>query len=280
MHKILIIAGPTASGKSSRAIEFAKKLKGIIINADSLQIYQDIPIITAQPSIEQQAIVEHKLYGIMQPDEEFSVAKWLNLVCIEINNAHRDGRLPIIVGGTGMYIKSLMQGISKIPDIDNTLRREIRKQAENLTNEALYKLLKDKDPKIADKLNANDKQRILRAYEVKLQTGISLLEWQTNVKVFYPKEMFNYMLIDLPRSNLYFNCNNRFDSMLESGVIEEVRQLNLKFNYPVAAKKALGFKEISDYLDHKLTLEEAKNKAKKITRNYAKRQVTWFKHQL
>lgn len=279
---ILILGGPTASGKSYLATVIAKKTGGVIINADAMQVYREIPILTAQPSKAEQAAIPHALYGFLPSSEPCSATKWLERAKMAIDQTHQAGKLPIVVGGTGLYIKTLMEGLSPIPDIAPLLRERMRKQCLELGNEAFYALLRQKDPDMAKRLHAGDTQRMVRAMEVLEQTGTSLAVWQAIPPVpLYDASCFKAFFIHPERATLYAQCDARFLTMLEQGALEEVKVLEaLSLDATLPAMKALGVPELLAYTKGILTLEEAAAKAQQSTRNYAKRQVTWFKHQL
>jgi len=286
LKKIVIIGGPTACGKSDLAIKIAGTLSGeidsVIINADSMQVYREISIITAQPDADDLKKCEHKLYGFIDVENEFSVDIWLKNVIREIDAALKLGKLPIIVGGTGMYIKSLMHGIAEIPDIDSDVREEGRELLEKIGNNKFHDLLADIDPVMADRIFYTDSQRMVRAWEVIKQTGISLSDWQKNKnKIFYNKNSFTGFFLNIPRDILYDNCNNRFLKMLENNVMDEIKYLeknNIDLN--LTSMKSLGIPELRSYFRDEITLGSAIEKAQQSTRRYAKRQVTWFKNQL
>lgn len=279
---IIILGGPTASGKSHLATVIAKKFDGVIINADAMQVYREIPIITAQPTEEDKKNIPHRLYGALPASEPCSAVKWLGMAKEAIDWVHGQGKVPIIVGGTGLYIHTLLEGLSPIPDIVPKLREEIRSQCKELGNAAFHTLLQQKDPTMAGRLNAGDTQRMVRAMEVIEQTGVSLAEWQQMPPVKnYDSACFFPIFIHPIREKLYAQCDGRFLSMLEQGALEEVRALaELSLDPSLPAMKALGVPELLAHLEGKYTREEAITKAQQSTRNYAKRQVTWFKHQL
>jgi len=281
MPKIVVISGATSSGKSRLAIDFVEKIqnkqKAVIINADSLQVYQGLPILSAQPSQAEQKLIKHRLYSALPPEKISSVANWLKLVKAEVDNAVKNKELPIIVGGTGMYISSLLDGISPIEEIDPKIRRIStdyldKNGAENLQN----KLISLGDKKIIDR------QRLIRAYEVYLQTGKTITHFQSQPKEKIFKDAnFVHLNLEIDRVELYENCNSRFDKMIEGGAIEEVKNLKEEIKdatYPMT--KTLGYIEICQYLDEKITKENMAEIVSQKTRNYAKRQLTWFRNQI
>jgi tRNA dimethylallyltransferase len=274
----LIIAGPTASGKSHLAIELAKEWNGEIINADSMQVYKDLSILTARPQPHEQT-VPHHLYGVLSPNENSSAAWWVEQTCQLIKDCIKRGRLPIVVGGTGFYLHALTKGLSHIPDIDPSIREQARKlSCEQLVNdfaEYVYIL----DPLIRSHIRPTDIQRLTRALEVFLQTGISLITWQekTTPPLSYHYE---YVVIEPERSLLYDVINERFQLMVENGALKEVEKL-VQLDPPPSSPimKAIGVPELMAYLKEEISLTEAIEQAQKNTRRYAKRQTTWFRHQ-
>lgn len=280
--RIIILGGPTASGKSALALDIAKKIDGVIINADSQQVYLEIPIITAQPTTEEQAQVPHKLYGIISVRELFSVVQWLELVTKEINNVFNQGKTPMLVGGTGMYIKALVEGIAEVPEINPDIRQQVRQICDQDGAETIHAILTEKDPQIAAKLKPNDRQRVLRAYEVLLDTGKSLLYWQQQkVTPIFPSEMFKTFFLLPDRAEVYEKCNLRLIQMLEKGLLDEMQALDaMQVPATFPAMRAHGIREFIAYLHGKISLSDATAQAQQATRNYVKRQFTWFRHQM
>jgi len=280
--KITIIAGPTASGKSSVALSLAQKTGGVIINADSQQMYADLRVLTARPSVADEALAPHKLYGALRAHEACSAGLWLNMAKMEIDWALGQGRQAIVVGGTGLYIKALMQGIAEIPDIDPAVRAQAMNDFEAMGKEAFAARLREIDPAFFERLKVQDRQRLVRAYEVWLGSGKTLSWWQGRaVTPPYAPEHFECFQVAPERATLYRNCDARFEQMLESGALEEVRalmELTLSPSLPIV--KTLGVKELSAYLRGDITLEAAKASAQQATRNYAKRQLTWLRNQM
>jgi tRNA dimethylallyltransferase len=281
-NKIIILGGPTASGKSSLALELADKINAVIINADSQQIYREIPIITAQPTIEEQKQIPHRLYGIISVRELFSVGLWLEAVKKEISHALEQEKTPLLVGGTGMYIKSLIEGIAEVPQIAPEIRQKVRLLCDCEGVEGIHKILANIDPQIAAKLNPTDKYRVLRAYEVFLETGKSLLYWQQQKTIpFFPKEMIKTFFLMPSRDNVYKKCNNRILKMLENGLLDELQAIDaMQIPNEFPAMRALGLPEFIEYINGIISLEEATSKAQQNTRQYVKRQFTWFRHQM
>lgn len=279
MPRILILTGPTASGKSGLALELAEKTGGVIINADSQQLYRDLPILTARPTPSEEAGASHKLYGILSAEETPSVGKWLKLAKMEIDWALSQGKSPIVVGGTGLYIKALAQGIAAMPDIPPHVRQQAANDYAQMGKEAFAARLREVDPEFFTRLKVYDRQRLIRAWEVWLGSGKALSWWQAQkAEPLYPTEYFKVFRVDIPREELYRRCDARFLKMIEQGAVEEVRAL-----LPTGGgnlNTIIGVPELSAHLRGELTLDQAIAQAQQATRNYAKRQLTWFRHQL
>ena len=246
-RQIIILGGPTASGKSAMAVKVAKQTNAVIINADSQQVYREIPIITAQPSEEERSGIPHRLYGVISIKEMFSVSEWIKKAEKEINNAFEEGKTALLVGGTGMYIKSLVEGIAEVPDINPEIRQEIRKIGDDEGTEAVYKMLIDKDPQIAEKLNPADRQRVLRAYEVIIQTGKSLLYWQQQKTTpSFSSDIIKLYFLLPQRQEIYEKCNARFHQMVENGALEEAKIIaDMKVPYSMPAMRGAWFTRIN-----------------------------------
>lgn len=275
--KIIIVTGPTASGKTSFAVKLAQEIDGEIINADSLQVYKENRIISAQPTELEKQNIPHHLFGYVMGDEEYNVARWIKDACECIKSLNKT---PIIVGGTGLYIKHLIFGLSSIPNIPDEIRAQTIELLSNLGNDNFHKALFELDPQAAAKINPNNTKRALRSYEVVKFTGKSILQWQKENTIFFPISSFKMKILEPNRDNLYKKCNQRFLDMLELGVIEEVRHLmDQNYNPICGVMKSHGVPELSKYLLKEWSLEEAIEKSQQVTRNYAKRQTTWFKHQ-
>jgi len=272
----LILAGPTASGKSGLAIQIADQMNGEIINADSMQVYKDLSILTARPS---ENPVSHHLYGVLTAQEMGSAAWWQDQALGLIQDCLDRSKLPILVGGTGLYLHTLTHGLSSIPTIDPAVRQKVRQLCVEM-GEDFSEYVYGIDPLLRGHINPSDPQRLSRALEVFLQTDQSFLTWRGNKG---PLHSFRhrYVVIDLERTQLYEQINKRFHLMVEQGAIQEVETLR-KLDIPEGSPllKAIGVPEISDYLDGQLTLEAAIEKAQQSTRNYAKRQMTWFRQQV
>ena len=274
--KALVIFGPTASGKSSAANKIAEKHAATIINADSIQVYQDLRLITSRPSIEDENKVDHRLYGFLKGDENCTLSKWLRLVKKEINLSLDNNKLPIIVGGTGMYLKGLIDGISLIPKIPNSVIEETKHVISQSGLDFIYKILIKKNQNL--KINPNDTQRIQRAYNVFIGTGKTIEEWNLKNKKIIQNLKLDIVIQEFDRFEIYRGCEKRFDRMIECGGIEEIeRLLEKKYDPNLSIMKAIGVREISKYLNNELSLREASDLAKQKTRNYIKRQITWIK---
>lgn len=279
LPKIIIVAGPTASGKSAIALELAEKNGGVIINADSQQLYRDLPILTARPTSQEEARAPHKLYGILCVSEGCSAGKWLTFARMEIDWARSQGKQPIVVGGTGLYLKALMKGIADMPDIPPEVRAQAVSDYEEMGKEAFAARLREVDPQFFERLKVYDKQRLIRAWEVWLGSGKPLSWWQgQGATPPYAADEFELQKIELPRDELYRRCDARFLKMVEQGAVEEVRMIQDSLSEGLL--NIIGVKELSAHLRGELTLEEAIAGAQRATRNYAKRQMTWMRHQL
>ena len=284
---ILVVAGPTASGKSASALSIAESyhkqnIKCVIINADSQQIYADLRILTARPTPEEEDLFPHRLYGVLPASEPCSAGKWLKLARMEIDWAMAQGNAVIVVGGTGLYIKALLEGIADIPDIDPQVRAQSISDYEAMGKDAFAERLHAVDPEFFERLAVYDRQRLTRAYEVWLGSGKSLSWWQQQtVTPPYPEEYFHILVSTIDRESLYKRCDARFIAMVEKGAIDEVKALlALGITSDAPIMKSVGVKELQAYLEGGTTLEEAIVAAQQATRRYAKRQLTWFRNQL
>jgi tRNA dimethylallyltransferase len=274
-RKVILIFGPTASGKSETALKIASKINSVIINADSLQVYKDLKILTSRPTINDEEVIPHRLYGHIKGDFQYTVANWLNDVSLEIESIFFQNLVPIIVGGTGLYFKSLLNGLASIPDI----KKEIKDSTDDLVNkfglEYLKRELVKKSP--TSKIKNNDPNRIIRAYNILTQTGKTIEEWHSNTKPNIDNVSYQKLLINPDRKLLYKNAEDRFDIMINNGGIEEVEELNLrKYGLNNSVMKAIGVREISDFIAGKTSLEDCTSLAKQKSRNYIKRQQTWI----
>jgi tRNA dimethylallyltransferase len=289
-HKpVLVVAGPTASGKSALAARLALDFGGIVVNADSMQVYRDLPILTAQPGAAAKAAVPHRLYGFLALDDVCSADRWATLARQEIDAAHDAGKLPVLCGGTGLYLRALMQGFSPIPEVPADVRQAARDLLEQIGSTALRERLAAGDPASAARLHANDRQRIARAWEVLQATGRPISEWQT-LPPSAPGDLGFLTFVLLPeRAALYRACDARFLAMLAEGSLQEVRQALVGYpdlyhpdrTPPEGGAKALGFWGLARHAwEGSAVSEETIAAAQQQTRNYAKRQGTWFRNQM
>jgi tRNA dimethylallyltransferase len=272
----VLIAGPTASGKSALAIKLARERDGVIINADSMQVYRELRIISARPSVEEEGQAPHRMYGHVAGADDYSAGQWLRDVKMEIEACLAIGKLPIIVGGTGLYFMALQGGLAEIPPIPEVIREEWRNYAGDL-HVALQKV----DPVGAVKLNPADRQRILRALEVYEATGQTLSHWQAHAKQNGFLSQFNVerLFVNVPREELYARAERRFDIMMEQGALDEVAALpDLPASQPIM--KAIGVPELLAHIRGELSREDAVVLAKTATRQYIKRQLTWWRGQM
>ncbi len=282
-RSVLIVAGPTASGKSALAMGLAEQLNGVIINADSMQVYRELPILTACPAIEDLARVPHQLYGTLSGDTPCSAGYWRALALKEIEEAGRAGHLPILVGGTGFYLRALKEGIAAVPAVPVTVRDEAEALYSRLGGPAFVEELAERDPESAQRLHPNDRQRLIRAWEVVRATGRPLSAWQRDQGAeVLPAHLKFTTLVQMPeRAELYRRCDQRFEVMMEKGALEEVRALMaLDYDPKLPVMKSLGVPDLIEYLRGNVELEEAITSAKTKTRRYAKRQMTWLRHQV
>ena len=274
--KIILISGPTASGKSNFAVKIAKKIQGEIINADSMQVYKKLKILTARPNKQEQKNIKHHLYGVIDLNEKFSTGQWLKSVIKKIKDIQKKKKIPILVGGTGLYFQSLIDGLVKIPEIPLKFRNKIRLISKRDGQEKFYKKLLKLDPKIKDKFDPNDTQRSIRAYEVKSYTNVSMYDWLTKTKSEFKDSDFLKPHIETKREKLIERINLRTSSMINEGAVNEVKKfLKLKIIKNQSVNKVIGIAELTQYLNHEITLEEAKELILIKTRQYAKRQATW-----
>jgi tRNA dimethylallyltransferase len=267
-------------------MELARENNGVIINADSMQIYDALPMLSAQPSEDDKEEIPHRLYGFLKPSESCSAQKWADMALHEIEQAHEIGYLPIVVGGTGFYIKSLMNGLSPIPDVPEYVRRTATELQESMGNPTFHDELAKRDPVMAERLHPNDTQRTIRAWEVLEHTGKSLSYWQAQPPKSKSAHLeFAVDILNPEREILYERCNKRFDIMIENDVVDEVRDLDSMIEKgavpeDAAITNALGFHPLQAYLHGQMKLDEAIEASKTETRQYAKRQTTWFKNQM
>jgi tRNA dimethylallyltransferase len=280
--RAVLIAGPTASGKSALALALAEALGGTIINADSMQVYRDLRIVTARPTAQEEARVPHLLYGHVDAAENYSVGRW----CVEASAAlaavERAGRLPVVVGGTGLYFKALTRGLAAVPPIPPQIRAAVRERPEREGIAALYAELGERDAATARRLMPRDRARVTRALDVVLATGRSLTDWHAEgMKPALDPAAAIKVFLDIERAELYRRIDGRFDAMLASGALDEVRALARRNLDPaLPAMKAHGVPWLIRHLDGGIDLAAAVEGAKRDTRRYSKRQGTWFRHQL
>jgi len=283
-HKIdaVLIAGPTVSGKSALAVELARKSGGIIINADSMQVYRDLRVLTARPTAEEEAAFAHRLYGHVDAAINFSAGAWIADAAKELEASRAQNRLPIFVGGSGLYFKALTRGLSAVPPIALAIREDVRARLERDGVEALHAELAHRDPESAARLKPRDRSRIARALEVVEATGRSLTDWhREGLPPPLPPGTFAALFLSPERGALYARIDARFDAMLKAGALEEVERLAARKLDPLLpAMKAHGVPALIRHLHGDLTRDEAATIGRADTRHYAKRQFTWFRHQL
>tara|TARA_B100000427_G_scaffold311828_1_gene302789 strand:- start:21 stop:932 length:912 start_codon:yes stop_codon:yes gene_type:complete len=274
--KIILISGPTASGKSNFAVKLAKKINGEIINADSMQVYKELKILSARPNLKDYQKIRHHLYGFHNVKNNFSTGDWLKLTIKKIDEIKKRKHVPILVGGTGLYYKALTEGLVRIPNIPVRFRNKIRSLHKKLGQKSFYKKLLKLDPTSKNKINSTDTQRSIRAYEVKTFTNKSFHDWFKNTKSYFKNEDFLKIYIDFPRQELIKRINIRTEKMLKRGAIEEVKRfIKLKVRKDKSVNKAIGIGEIKKYLNNEKELSELKENISIKTRQYAKRQSTW-----
>ena len=274
--KIILLAGPTASGKSKLALHLAKKINGEIINADSMQIYKEFSILSSRPRGSEIKKIKHHLYGIISVKKYFSAGDWLKEAKIRVNLCLKKKKIPIIVGGTGLYFNTITKGISKIPDIDIKTRNNVRMLFKKIGSKKFYEKLLELDSKIKDRINSKDSQRMQRAYEVKLKTNKSLFDWFTKTKSDFLDFDLRKVFIDIPRVDLLSKISKRTELMFKENCLEEVEKFNkLKLNKILSANKLIGVQEINHFIKEKISLDECKELINIKTRQYAKRQKTW-----
>jgi len=274
--KIILISGPTASGKSKFAVKIAKKIQGEIINSDSMQVYKKLKILTARPNKQEQKNIKHHLYGVVDLNKKFSTGQWLELATKKIKNIKKKKKVPILVGGTGLYFQSLINGLVKIPEIPLKFRNKIRLMSKREGQKRFYKKLLKLDPKIKDKFDPNDTQRSIRAYEIKSYTNISMYDWLTKTRSEFKDNDFLKLHIETKREMIIERIDLRTSNMINGGAVNEVKKfLKLKIKKNQSVNKVIGVAELTQYLNREITLEEAKELILIKTRQYAKRQATW-----
>ncbi len=274
--KIILLAGPTASGKSKLAINLAKILNGEIINADSMQIYKEFSILSSRPKKNEIKKIKHHLYGIVSVKKHFSAGNWLREVKKKINLCVKKKKIPIIVGGTGLYFNTITKGISKIPDIDVETRKNVRALHKKIGSKKFFEKLLELDPQVKDRIYPKDSQRMQRAYEVKIKTKKSLFDWFAKTKSDFLDFDLRKLFIDIPKKDLLPKISKRTELMFKENCLAEVKKFNnLKLNKSLSANKLIGVQEISQFIRGSISLEECKELINIKTRQYAKRQNTW-----
>jgi tRNA dimethylallyltransferase len=281
-YPVVVVAGPTCSGKSALALDVAERFDGTVINADSMQVYRELRILTARPDASAEARAPHRLYGVLSAGERCSAGRWREMAIAEISAASSAGRLPVVCGGTGFYLMALLEGLSPIPDVDDQIRCRIHRDYADVEPEPLHRALAAVDPDAAARFPAGDRQRILRALEVYAATGRSLSFWQRQPKIAPPAGYRFHVITLLPtRPALYAACDRRFEAMMEAGALDEVRRLGeMNFDPALPAMRAVGVPELLRYHAGLCDRETAVSAAQQATRNYAKRQLTWLRHQI
>ena len=274
--KIILIYGPTASGKSKFALKLAKKIDGEIINADSMQVYKELKVLSARPRKEDIDEIKHHLYGFQSVKKNFSTGDWLKLAKKKIFEVKKRGKIPILVGGTGLYFKALTEGLVNFPKIPLQFRKKIRALHKNLGAKKFFLRLIKEDPLVRNHLIQSDTQRVIRAYEIKKFTNKSMYEWFKNTKSEFEKNDFFKIYIDFPRTDLLIRIKQRAADMLNNGAISEVKKF-MKLNVPKvkSANKAIGINEIKEFIKKKIKIDDVIDKISIKTRQYAKRQTTW-----
>lgn len=277
---VVVITGPTASGKSALALAVAREFDGVVINGDSMQLYRELAVLTARPNDGQLAQAPHRLYGALPGAQACSAGAWRGLALTEIAKAHGQGRLPLVVGGTGLYLRALVRGLAATPDVPEPVREAARARHRELGGEAFHAALAARDPTMAGRLEPGDTQRLIRAWEVLEATGRSLADWQAEEPG--GPSPFRVLCLALlpPRDALYETCDRRFRRMVETGALDEVRALlELRLDAALPVMKALGVPELAAHLAGQVALETAIIQAQQATRRYAKRQLTWLRRQ-
>jgi len=279
--KIILISGPTASGKSHFALKIAKKINGEIINADSMQVYKELKILTARPNKIEKKNIKHHMYGVIDLKKNFSTGQWLKAAIKKIKEIKKRKKIPIIVGGTGLYFQSLTDGLVKIPEIPLKFRNKIRLTQKKEGQKKFYKKLLKIDPLIKDKFDSNDIQRTIRAFEIKSFTKISMYEWLSKTKSEFKDEEFLKIYIDFKREDLLKRISLRTIKMIEDGAIKEVKRfIKLKIKKDLSVNRVIGIDELTQYLNKKITLDQVQELISIKTRQYAKRQATWARSRM
>ncbi len=281
-RRVIVVGGPTASGKSALALDLAEALDGVVVNADSMQVYRDLSVLTARPGAADVARAPHRLYGVLDGAERCSAARWRGLAAAAIDAVLAAGRWPIVVGGTGLYLRALTAGLSAIPVVPAAVRTDAAALHKALGGAAFHRALAERDPAMAARLHPGDTQRLVRAWEVLAATGRSLADWQGDGVAGRPGGLaFDAIVLTPPRAALYAACDRRFAAMVERGAVDEARALLARRLDPrLPVMKALGVRELARYLAGEGDLETAVGAAQQATRRYAKRQLTWFRNQV
>ncbi len=279
MSEIVLLSGPTAVGKSAVALEVAKKCQAEIVNGDSLQVYRYLDIGTAKPDIVERNLVPHHLFDIVEPDQSFNASDFQVRADAVIADIHSRGRLPLVVGGTGLYLRALLFGLCQMPEIDVGIRAELENRLAHEGSEALHKELARHDAPLAARLAPRDRTRVLRALETVLTTGKSLSYFQDQHRFLTPRYRFLHVFLDLEREQLYQRINERVEAMLKKGFVDEVKALLKRgFSPELKPLKSIGYRQIIEHLEGRLSLVQAVADTKQATRRYAKRQLTWFRN--
>jgi tRNA dimethylallyltransferase len=274
--KIILISGPTASGKSKFAVSIAEKVNGEIINADSMQVYKKLKILTARPTNKIQKNIKHHLYGVVELNKNFSTGQWLKIVIKKIKDIQKKKKVPILVGGTGLYFQSLINGLVKIPKIPLKFRNQIRLMQKNDGQKKFYKKLLKLDPKVKDKFDQNDIQRSIRAFEIKSFTKVSMYDWLNKTKSEFDQVDFLKLYIDFKREDLVKRISLRTSKMIKEGALKEVKMFHkLKIKKEKNINNVIGIDELTQCLNKEINLDHAEELISIKTRQYAKRQATW-----
>jgi tRNA dimethylallyltransferase len=279
LPEIVLLSGPTAVGKSAVALEVARACRAEIVNGDSLQVYRYLDIGTAKPDLEERSLVPHHLFDILDPDQPFNATDFQVRADAVIAEIRSRGRLPLVVGGTGLYLRALLFGLCPMPDIDAGVRAELEGRLAREGSEALHAELARYDAPMAARLAPRDRTRVLRALETILSTGKSLAYFQEQHRFLNPRYRFLHIFLDLEREQLYQRINQRVEVMLEKGLVDEVKGLLEKgFGAELKPLMSIGYRQINDYLAGRISLDQAAADIKQATRRYAKRQLTWFRN--
>lgn len=277
---VTLIAGPTASGKSALALARAQQTGAVIVNADSQQLYADLRVLTARPSPEDEARAEHCLYGVADAGEAWSVGRWTRAVVPVLAELAAEGRPALIVGGTGLYFTALTKGIADIPDVPVAAREATQEAFDFLGEDAFRARLAERDPRAATAIAPGDRQRLTRALAVAETTGRALTDWQADTRPLLAPGAYDRRVVEPDRAALYANCDRRVGLMVEQGALDEVRVLmRRRLDPELPAMKAVGVRDFAAHLKGKATMDEAIDAVRQATRNYAKRQLTWFRNQ-